>query len=43
MEDRERLEAGTREQALSRAAVALLKGIVSRGRDEELWQDILHS
>ena len=43
MEDMERLEADNREQALSRAAVALLKGIVSRGRDEELWQDILHS
>lgn len=28
------------EQAFSRAAVMLLKGIVSRGRDEALWQDI---
>ncbi len=29
------------EQAFSRAAIWLLKGIVSRGRDEGLWQDIL--
>ena len=28
------------EQAFSRAAVMLLMGIVSRGRDEALWQDI---
>ncbi|MBQ1890208.1 MAG: DUF4194 domain-containing protein, partial [Selenomonas sp.] len=29
------------EQAFSRAAILLLKGIVSRGKDEALWQDIL--
>lgn len=35
--------AARQEQSLSRAAVALLKGIVSRGRDEQVWQDILSS
>ena len=30
------------EQAFSRAAIMLLKGVVSRGQDEALWQEILN-
>lgn len=31
------------EQAFSRAAIMLLKGIVSRGKDEALWQAVLEN
>lgn len=29
------------EKAFARAAIALLRGVISRGRDEALWQDVL--
>ena len=32
---------GKQEQQFARAAIALLKGVVSRRRDEELWQGLL--
>jgi len=34
--------AGTNEENFSRAAITLLKGIVSRGKDEVLWQTIVN-
>lgn len=36
-------EANEKELAFSRACIALLKGVVDRGRDERLWQDVLSS
>ena len=32
-----------KEKSFSRACTALLKGVVDRGNDEKLWQDILNS
>ena len=33
--------AEAKEKAFARAAIALLRGVISRGRDEALWQDVL--
>ncbi len=43
MEELQENEKSEKELAFSRACVALLKGVVDRWRDENLWQDILNS